>query len=109
MILIERHHALLEKVGLSTLDGVRSFQGEIIERIPGKRDVQRFRVKAESGRELVFYLKRHWRSDRKDALLSLLKHAICGQWPGWNGRMRAFFKRRDFTQRPSWPAATKST
>lgn len=73
MMLIERHHTLLEKLGLSTLDGVKSFQGEIIERIPGKRDVQRFRAKAESGRELVFYLKRHWRSDRKDALLSLLK------------------------------------
>ena len=74
MILIERHHALLEKLGLSTLDGVKSFQGEIVERIPGKRDVQRFQAKAESGRELIFYLKRHWRSDRQDALLSLLTH-----------------------------------
>lgn len=74
MMLIERNQVLLERIGLATLEGVKSFQGEVIERVAGKRDVQRICVAEESGRKLVMYLKRHWRSDRKEALMSLLKH-----------------------------------
>ena len=73
MVTIERHHTLLEKLGLSTLSGVKSFQGEMIEQAAGRRDVQRIKTTDESGGELVMYLKRQWRSDRKQALLSLLK------------------------------------
>lgn len=74
MMLIEKHRPLLERIGLATLAGVKSFRGEVVESIAGKRDVQRIRATDESGRPLVMYLKRHWRSDRKEALLSLLKH-----------------------------------
>lgn len=74
MMLIERNHALLERIGLATLAGVKSFRGEVIECVAGKRDVQRICAADESGRKLVMYLKRHWRSDRKEALLSLIKH-----------------------------------
>lgn len=73
MVLIERHHTLLEKLGLSTLTRVKSFHAEIIEQAAGKRDVQRIKTTDESGGELVLYLKRHWRSDRKQPLLSMLK------------------------------------
>lgn len=74
MMLIERNQALLERIGLATLEGVKSFRGEVIESVAGKRDVQRIHATDEAGRPLVMYLKRHWRSDRKEALLSLLKH-----------------------------------
>jgi tRNA A-37 threonylcarbamoyl transferase component Bud32 len=67
VLVIEKHHEVLRRVGLNTMDGVRKFQGTLIKNHKGRRDIQR--IATEAG---VFFLKRNWKPYRKDGLKSLL-------------------------------------
>jgi heptose I phosphotransferase len=68
-----KHHALLEKLGLSTMEGVKAFRGELVKDHKGRRDIFRIKTMAEDGRALVLFLKRNWRPYKKDGLHSLLR------------------------------------
>lgn len=74
MVVIEKHQSVLARLGLGTVEQFQNFQAEVLENVPGKRDVLRIRTTDEHSRELILYLKRHWRTDRKDGLKSLLQH-----------------------------------
>lgn len=69
-----RFAAALEKLGLTTLDGVRSFQGTLVKNHKGSRDIFRIPVTDTDGSPVTLYLKRIWKSYKKDGLLSLLQH-----------------------------------
>lgn len=69
-----RFSAALEKLGLTTMDGVRSFQGNLVKNHKGSRDIFRIPVTDSSGQPATLYLKRIWKSYKKDGLLSLLQH-----------------------------------
>ena len=75
MIVIARHQSVLQKLGLSTLQQVQSFQGETVK-VHGKRrsrDILRIPTIDDTGAPLVLYLKRTWRPHLKDGLRSLLQ------------------------------------
>jgi tRNA A-37 threonylcarbamoyl transferase component Bud32 len=69
---IARHEPLLERLGLTTLELVRRFQGELIKNHRGRRDVVRIAPKAGADTPVLF-LKRTLRPYRKDGLASLLR------------------------------------
>ena len=69
-----RFAAALEKLGLTTLDGVRSFNGILVKNHKGSRDIFRIPVTDSDGLPATLYLKRIWKSYKKDGLLSLLQH-----------------------------------
>ena len=73
MVTIAKHAALLEKLGLSTLAGVKAFRGELIKNHKGRRDIWRIRTTDADGRGLVLFLKRSWKPYKKDGLTSLLR------------------------------------
>lgn len=73
MVTIARHAALLDKLGLSTLAGVKAFQGELIKNHKGSRDIFRIRATDAAGRDQVLFLKRIWKPYKKDGLTSLLR------------------------------------
>lgn len=73
MVTIAKHAALLEKLGLSTLAGVKKFAGELIKNHKGRRDIFRIAATDEQGNKTVLFLKRSWKPYRKDGLASLLR------------------------------------
>jgi len=73
VVTIARHAALLEKLGLSTLAGVKAFHGELIKNHKGSRDIFRIRAMDDEGRERTLFLKRIWKPYKKDGLTSLLR------------------------------------
>jgi tRNA A-37 threonylcarbamoyl transferase component Bud32 len=74
VVTIAKHAALLEKLGLSTLAGVKAFQGELVKNHKGSRDIFRIRATDAAGRDQVLFLKRIWKPYKKDGLASLLRH-----------------------------------
>lgn len=75
MVLLARHQSVLQRLGLSTLEQVRTFVGETIKAHgEGRRDILRIRTSDETGAPLVLYLKRTWRAYKKDGLRTLLRH-----------------------------------
>jgi tRNA A-37 threonylcarbamoyl transferase component Bud32 len=78
VVVIAKHQSVLARVGLTTLEQFKQFEAETIERVAGRRDVLRLRTTDEAGRELVLFLKRHWRSHKKDGLASLLRRGRVG-------------------------------
>jgi len=73
VVVVEKHQALLEKLGLSTLAGVKAFRGEVVKDHKGRRDIFRIKTAADDGRPLVLFLKRSWSPYKKDGLASLLR------------------------------------
>ena len=73
MVTIAKHAALLDKLGLSTLAGVKAFRGELIKNHKGSRDIFRIRATDAEGRDQVLFLKRIWKPYKKDGLTSLLR------------------------------------
>jgi tRNA A-37 threonylcarbamoyl transferase component Bud32 len=74
VVVIAKHAPLLEKLGLSTLDQVKAFQGELVKDHRGRRDILRIRAIDADGAGRVLFLKRNWKPYRKDGLRSLLRH-----------------------------------
>jgi hypothetical protein len=71
VFVIAKYHDLLRRLGLDSIEGVRSFQGELIKNHKGRRDI--LRVVSETGRDSrVFFLKRNWQPYKKDGLHSLV-------------------------------------
>jgi hypothetical protein len=68
VLVIARHHDLLQQLGLHTIEGVKRFQGELVKNHKGRRDILRVRTSAGP----LLYLKRNWRPYRKDGVHSLL-------------------------------------
>lgn len=73
MVVIAQHRAVVGRLRLETLAGVKAFTGELVKNHRGRRDILRIRTTDESGSELTLFLKRNWKPYRKDGLLSLLR------------------------------------
>jgi hypothetical protein len=73
MLVIANYEEALRPLGLGTMEGVKSFRGELIKNHKGKRDIQRIKTQA-GGQPLVLFLKRIWRPYKKDGFTSLLTH-----------------------------------
>jgi heptose I phosphotransferase len=72
VLVIARYHEVLRRLGLDTMKGVKSFQGELIKNHKGRRDIQRVTL-SDSGQPLVLFLKRNWQPYKKDGLHSFFK------------------------------------
>src|SRR5690349_7942632 len=70
MFVIAKYHEVLSRLGLDTMEGVKSFQGELIKNHKGRRDIQRVTT-SDKGQPLVLFLKRNWQPYKKDGLHSL--------------------------------------
>jgi tRNA A-37 threonylcarbamoyl transferase component Bud32 len=73
VVVVAKHQALLEKLGLSTLAGVKGFRGEVVKDHKGRRDIFRIKTSTDDGCPLVLFLKRSWSPYKKDGLASLLR------------------------------------
>jgi len=73
MIHIEQHQAWLRELGLHTLEGVKRFEGKIVERSPGRRDVLKIEIPRADGLPLTLFLKRHWKVNRLKSLLTFAR------------------------------------
>ena len=73
MVVIAKHQALLDKLGLSTLAGAKAFKGDLVKDHKGRRDIFRIRTNAGDGRDLVLFLKRNWNPYKKDGIASLIR------------------------------------
>jgi len=71
VFVITKYHEVLRRLELDSMEGVKSFKGELIKNHKGRRDIQRITTTIE-GQPLVLFLKRNWRPYRKDGLKSLL-------------------------------------
>ena len=71
MLVIANYEEALRPLGLGTMEGVKSFRGELIKNHKGKRDIQRITTEA-GDRTLVLFLKRIWCPYKKDGFTSLL-------------------------------------
>jgi hypothetical protein len=71
MLVIANYEEALRPLGLGTMEGVKTFRGELIKNHKGKRDIQRITSQA-GGQPLVLFLKRIWRPYKKDGFTSLL-------------------------------------
>lgn len=74
MVFIAQYGAQLESLGLTTLDGVKQFRGDLVQDHKGRRDIFRIKAGNSDGGSAVLYLKRVWRAHKKDGLASLLRH-----------------------------------
>lgn len=72
VIVIEKHGPVLARLGLSTLEQFKNFDAEVIQ--PDRREVLRIQTTDAEGRPLLLFLKRNWRSSKKNGLASLLRH-----------------------------------
>ena len=73
MVVVAKHQALLEKLGLSTLAGVKSFRGDLVKDHKGRRDIFRIKTSTDDGGALVLFLKRSWKPYKKDGIASVLR------------------------------------
>ncbi len=71
VLVIANYAEALRPLGLGTMEGVKSFRGELIKNHKGRRDIQRITTTA-NGRPVTLFLKRNWRPYKKDGLNSLL-------------------------------------
>jgi tRNA A-37 threonylcarbamoyl transferase component Bud32 len=73
VVVIAKHRAALEEIGLATLEQARTFRAELVKDHRGRRDIQRLTIRDENGQTRVLFLKRNWRPYKKDGLASLLR------------------------------------
>lgn len=71
MIEVAQHRSALESLGLTTLDGVKRYRGELVKDHHGRRDILRIRLP-----DTTLYLKRNWHPYKKDGLRSLMRHGV---------------------------------
>ncbi len=73
VLVVAKHQPLLDKLGLSTLAGVKAFQGVRVKDQRGRRDIFRIKTTTDDDRGLVLFLKRNWKPYKKDGLGSLFR------------------------------------
>jgi tRNA A-37 threonylcarbamoyl transferase component Bud32 len=73
VVVVAKHQALLEKLGLSTLAGVKVFRGDLVKDHNGRRDIFRIQTSTDDGRPLVLFLKRSWKPYKKDGIASVFR------------------------------------
>jgi len=73
MIFIAQYNAIMQSLGLTTREGVKRLQGELVKDHNGRREIFRINAGSSGNGDLVFYLKRVWSSKKKDGLASLLR------------------------------------
>lgn len=66
-----RYRPTLEKLGLDSLARVMEFQGERLKEQRGRRDVLRVQAATDDGRKVTLFVKRMWKSYKKDGFRSL--------------------------------------
>jgi tRNA A-37 threonylcarbamoyl transferase component Bud32 len=71
VFVIAKHHELLRQLGLDTMEGVKTFKGELIKNHKGRRDIQRAPGILPGFAGVTLYLKRNWQPYKKDGLKSL--------------------------------------
>ena len=71
MVVIAKHQAQLEQLGLATLARVKKFKGELVKDHRGRRDIFKIATRDSLGKPLVLFLKRNWKPYKKDGLASL--------------------------------------
>jgi tRNA A-37 threonylcarbamoyl transferase component Bud32 len=69
MIHIAKHREALAQLGLTTLEQVRAYRGDLVKDHHGRRDISRV-----AAGDVVLYLKRSWKPYKKDGLANLLRH-----------------------------------
>ena len=77
MLVITNYAEALRPLGLGTMEGVKSFRGELIKNHKGRRDIQRLQIENE-GRPLTLFLKRNRQPYKKDGLTSLFTRGTVG-------------------------------
>ena len=73
MVVIARHHHLLEQLGLNTIEQVKAFKGDLVKNHRGRRDIFRIQATNERSEPLTLFLKRSWNPYKKDGLKSLFQ------------------------------------
>jgi hypothetical protein len=73
MVVIAQHAAALEQLQLTTIEGVRAYAGGGDPRASQGRGVLRIAATGADGQPLTLFLKRYWRTYKKDGLASLLR------------------------------------
>jgi tRNA A-37 threonylcarbamoyl transferase component Bud32 len=73
MIYIAQYNTIMQSLGLTTREGVKRFQGELVKDHDGRREIFRIHAGSSGDGDLVLYLKRVWRAKKKDGLSSLLR------------------------------------
>jgi len=71
MMVASKYREILERLGLTSLEQVRRFHGELVKNHRGRRDILRIVAADSAGRPLTLYLKRNWKPYKKDGLASL--------------------------------------
>lgn len=90
-----RDNALLDRLGLTTVDAVRSYvPTDRIKNHRGHRDIYRITTTTPDGQPLTLFLKRIWKSAKKDGLKSLFRfgrvHSVCRiEWDNCDALNRA--------------------
>jgi len=73
VVVIAKHRALLERLGLATIEQVKAFRGDQVKDHRGRRDIVRVVAASAEQPAPVLFLKRTWRPYKKDGLASLLR------------------------------------
>jgi tRNA A-37 threonylcarbamoyl transferase component Bud32 len=73
VVVVAKHQTVLDKLGLSTLAGVKAFRGDLVKDHKGRRDIFRIKTSTDDGRPLALFLKRSWKPYKKDGIVSLLR------------------------------------
>jgi tRNA A-37 threonylcarbamoyl transferase component Bud32 len=74
MVVIAKHRELVERLGLDSLAGAKTFQGELVKNHRGRRDIQVACGSDASGHARRLFLKRNWKPYKKDGLGTVLHY-----------------------------------
>jgi len=73
-VVIARFESQLAALGLTTIEGVKRFDGALVKRHgTGRRDIFKIGVSLPEGGSRTLYLKRNWQPYKKDGLAGLLR------------------------------------
>jgi tRNA A-37 threonylcarbamoyl transferase component Bud32 len=73
VLVVAHYQSQLAALGLTSLSGVKNFQGDLVKNHRGRRDIFRVTIADDDGVQRLLFLKRNWRPYKKDGLASLLR------------------------------------
>jgi tRNA A-37 threonylcarbamoyl transferase component Bud32 len=94
-VFTSRDNPLISRLGLTTLEAVRTYvPTHLVKNHRGHRDILRIDTATPDGQPLTLFLKRVWRSAKKDGLKTLLRfgrvHSVCRvEWDNCDALNRA--------------------